>query len=213
MGEDSHRAGELSYAHILGGSFESSDVALRLGIPVGDFESEGDGLGVDPVGAADRGRVFEFPGAALEDLGETLQIFFYDLGGLTNQEGLRGVDYVVGGEAVVEPAGFGADELGNGGGEGDDVVADFGFDLVDAFEAEVGEFADGFGGGLGNLAGGREGFGGGDFDGQPGAEAVFVAPDAGHLGAGVARDQGLSPGSGLRILNARRGVRLGRGRC
>jgi hypothetical protein len=77
------------------------------------------------------------------------QVFFYDIGGLFDQQRLRGVDYVVGGEAVVEPARFGADEFGDRRGEGDDVVANFGFDFVDAFDFEVGALADGFGGGLG----------------------------------------------------------------
>ena len=90
----------------------------------------------------------------------------------------------------MEPAGVRADDFGDGGGEGDDVVADFGFDLVDAFDAEVGALADRLGGFFGDEAGLGEGFGGGDFDGQPGAEAVFVAPDAGHLGPGIARDHG-----------------------
>ena len=111
-------------------------------------------------------------------------------GGLADEQGLRGVDDVVGGESVVEPAGMRADDFGDGGGEGDDVVADLGFDLVDALDAEVGALADGVGGVFGDEAGFGEGLGGGDFDGEPGAEAVFVAPDAGHLGAGVARDHG-----------------------
>ncbi len=41
----------------------------------------------------------------------------------------------------MEPAGVRADDLGDGGGEGDDVVADLGFDFVDAVEAEVGALA------------------------------------------------------------------------
>ena len=196
VGEDSDCAGELADAHVFGGGHEARDVALRFGIPVGDFESEGDGLGVDAVSAADHGRVFELPGAALEDFGEALQILRDDLRRLADEQGLRGVDDVVGGEAVVEPAGVRADDFGDGGGEGDDVVADFGFDLVDAFDAEVGALADGLGGVFGDEAGFGEGFGGGDFDGQPGAEAVFVAPDAGHLGAGVARDHGSPVGRG-----------------
>ena len=50
-------------------------------------------------------------------------------GGLADEQGLRGIDHVVRGEAVVEPAGMGADDFRHRGGEGDDVVADFGFDL------------------------------------------------------------------------------------
>ena len=99
-----------------------------------------------------------------------------------------------------------ADDLRYSGSEGDDVVADLGFDLVDAFDAEVGALADGVGGIFGDEARLGEGLCSGDFDGQPGAEAVFVAPDPGHLGAGVARNHGgvllwVRRNCGLRILN------------
>ena len=73
VGEDADRAGELSDAHVFGGGHEARDVALRFGIPVGELESEGDGLGVDAVRASDHGRVFELPGAALEHVGEALR--------------------------------------------------------------------------------------------------------------------------------------------
>ena len=68
VGEGADGAGELSDPHVFGGRDEARDVALRLRVPVGDFEAEGDGLGVDAVSAADHGRVFEFPGAALRGL-------------------------------------------------------------------------------------------------------------------------------------------------
>jgi hypothetical protein len=38
VSEDSDRAREFSYPHVFRGSHEACDVALRLGIPVGDFE-------------------------------------------------------------------------------------------------------------------------------------------------------------------------------
>ena len=144
---------ELSYAHVFRSGHEARDVALRLGIPVGDFEAEGDGLGVDAVSAADHGSVFELPGAALEDFGEALQVLRDHLRSLADKQGLRGVDDVVGGEAVVEPTGVRADDFGDRRGKGDDVVADLGFDLVDALDAEVGAFADGVGGVHGHEAG------------------------------------------------------------
>ena len=86
----------------------------------------------------------------LEMLGEGDDAGADDGGGLFELEGLRGVDYVGAGEAVVEPAGGGGvgDVLGYGGGEGDDVVTDFGLDLVDAGDGEVAAIADGVGGGL-----------------------------------------------------------------
>jgi len=62
----------------------------------------------------------------------------------------------------VQPAGgFGVcDVLGYGGGEGDDVVADLGFDLVDAGDGEVAAVADGVGGGLRDQAEAGESLGG-----------------------------------------------------
>ena len=47
-----------------------------------------------------------------------------------DQQGLRGVDDVVRSQAVVEPAGVRADDLRHRRGEGDDIVADLGLDLV-----------------------------------------------------------------------------------
>ena len=74
MGECSDRAGKLAHAQIFGGGLEARDIALRLRIPVGDFESEGDGLGVDAVGPPDHGSVFELPRATFEHIGEPLQV-------------------------------------------------------------------------------------------------------------------------------------------
>jgi len=86
----------------------------------------------------------------------------------------------------VEPAGLRSDDFGDRGGEGDDVVADFGLDFLDALQAEIGALADGFGGVFGDNASLGQGFGGGDFHREPGAEAVFIVPDAAHFRAGVA---------------------------
>ena len=144
-----------------------------------------------------------------EDFGEALQVLRDDLRGLADQQRLRGIDDIVGGEAVVEPAGIGADDFGDRGGEGDDVVADLGFDFVDALDAGSRRARGWPGGVFGDQAGFGEGFGGGDFDGEPGAEAVFVAPDAAHLGAGIAGDHGaFSCPAGTEDSKWRRGIRL-----
>src|ERR1700727_849772 len=79
--------------------------------------------------------------------------------------------------------------FGYGGGEGDDVVADFGFDLVDAVDGEGAAVADGVGGGLRDKAEFGESLGGCDLDGEPAAVLVFVGPDAAHGGACVTRNQ------------------------
>ncbi len=69
MGQGADRAGEFADAHVFGGVPETREVALSFGIPVRELEAEGDGFGVDAVGASDLGRVFELPGALLESLG------------------------------------------------------------------------------------------------------------------------------------------------
>ena len=89
----------------------------------------------------------------------------------------------------MQPARLRADLFGDRRGEGDDVVLHLGFDLVDARHVEAALFADGLGGRLRNDAGLGQRFGGGDFHLQPGAELVFVTPDAAHLGAGITSDQ------------------------
>ena len=184
VAEGADGSGELADAEVFGGGVEAGEVALHLGEPEEELEAEGGGFGVDAVGAADDWGAFELRGAAGEDVGE-LQDAFADLGGgFLELEGLGGVYDVGGGEAVVEPAGFGADVLGYRGGEGDDVVLDLGFNLVDAVDGEGGLVADGVGGFLGDDSGFGEGLRGGDFDLEPAAVFIFVGPDAGHLGAG-----------------------------
>ncbi len=150
VAEGAYGSGELADAEVFGGGVEAGEVALHLGVPEEQLEAEGGGFGVDAVGAADDGSVFELEGALLEGFGEGDDAGADDGGGFFELEGLRGVDYVGGGEAVVEPArGFGVgDVLGDGGGEGDDVVTDFGFDLVDAVDGEGAFVADDVCGGL-----------------------------------------------------------------
>ena len=74
MRQGADRAGEFADAHVLGGLPEALDIPLRLGIPVSQLEAERNWLGVNAVGAADHGRVFELPGSALQDFRKPLEI-------------------------------------------------------------------------------------------------------------------------------------------
>lgn len=154
---------------------------------------------MDAVCTADDGGVLELDGAVLEDVGEGDDAGADDSGGFLELEGLCGVDDVGGGEAVVEPAGVlgRVDVLGDGGGEGDDVMTDFGFDLVDAVYGEGSLVTDGVGGGLGDEAEFGEGLRGGDLDSEPAAVFVLVGPDAAHRGASVAGDHRYFPNLAL----------------
>ena len=126
-------AGDFAELHVAGGFAEAGDIALIFGKPVGDLEAEGDGLGMDAVGAADLRGVLKFVGAEIEDFAEEDEVAFDDVRGVADEEGLRGVHDVVGGHAVVQPAGGVGITNGfaDGHGEGDDVVLDAGFEFVD----------------------------------------------------------------------------------
>ena len=120
---------KFSHGHFARGGFEARGVAAIFGVPVRDFQAEGDRLGVDAVRAADFGRVLEFPRALFEDFAETRDAFFDQPRGFADQQRLRGVHHVIGSEPVVQPARrFGiADRFLHHDGEGDHVVADLGF--------------------------------------------------------------------------------------
>ena len=121
---------------------------------------------MDAVGASHLDGVFEFEGAAAEDIEELVGGGEEEVRGLFDLEGLGGIDDVVGGHAVVEPAGGFGDAggghfLGDGGGEGDDVVFDFAFDFEESFDVDGGVGAEGLGGFEGDVAEFGEGLGGG----------------------------------------------------
>ena len=111
--------------------------------------------------------------------------------GLLQHQRLRGIDDVVRGQAVMQPAGGvgvagGGHFFGDGGGEGDDVVLDFALDFVDAGDVEAGVGAQGCGGFGWDFAGFGQGFARGQLHFEPLREAVFVGEDAAHFGARVA---------------------------
>ena len=185
-------AGDFPEFHVASGFAEASDVALIFGEPVGDFEAKGDGLSVDAMGAADLRSVLEFVGAKIEDFAEEDEIAFDDVGGVANEQSLRGVHNVVGGHAVVQPAGgVGiANGFADGHGEGDDVVFDARFDFVDAVGVYFGAGAKNDGGVFRDEAGIGEGFGGGEFDVEPFLVFVGVGPDVAHFLACIAWNHG-----------------------
>jgi len=141
----SHRAGKLADTHLLGRKLKALDVALHLRIPVGQLEAERNRLGVDSVGAADRGSVLELPGAPLQHLAKFRQVVANDGRRLLHQQRLRGVNHVIRRESIMEPARLRPYLFRYGGGEGDDVMLHFGFNLVDASNIDVALFANGLG--------------------------------------------------------------------
>ena len=102
-----------------------------------------------------------------------------------------GVEHVGGGHALVHEARLGADDLGQMGQEGDDVVLGLALDLVDPRDVEGG--IPGLGPDrLGGLLGDHAEFGlrirRMRLDLEPDLEARLRLPDGGHFRAGVAGD-------------------------
>src|SRR5437773_9768329 len=189
VGKGADRPGELSYTHVVRRVLKTRDIALRFGIPVGQLDSKSNRLGVHTVGAADHGRVFEFPGTAFQDLGELLKTRADDFRSLTNEQSLSGITNVVGGQSVMEPARSRAHDLTDSRRKADNIMAHFGFDLIDPLQPEIRSLADSFGSLFRDPASFGQGFSGGDLNRQPGAKAVLIAPIAAHSRAGVAWNQ------------------------
>ena len=99
-----HRAGNFADGHLRGGIAEALDVALIFREPVGDFQSERDRLGVNSVSAADLRSVREIPARAGQHFAKFHQRGFNQSRRVAHLQSLRGVDHIVGGHAVVQPA-------------------------------------------------------------------------------------------------------------
>ena len=101
---------------------------------------------------------------------------------------LRGVDDVRRRQAEMQPARRRPDMLGYRGRKGDDVVLGGLFDGGDARDVELRFFPDVARGIVRNDSGLGHRLGSRNFDLQPGLESPLFAPDAPHVGVGVARN-------------------------
>jgi hypothetical protein len=187
-GVGADRPGELTDAHLPRGVAQAGAAAADLGAPAGELEAEGDGLGVDPVGAADHGQIAVAPGLLRQGVHQPPAVLVQQPGRLGELEREGGVHHVAGGQAVVQPAAGRTGRLGHRLDEGGDVVTGARLDLRHAGRVDAGRPAQG----LGVLAGDHPqfgpGFDGGQLDLEPDLQAVLVRPDTAHGRAGVAGD-------------------------
>jgi hypothetical protein len=187
-------AGHFADRKIARGVAKAREVAAVRIKPIRKLQAKRDWLGVNAVRAPNLRRVLEFAGAALEDFSEAHKIVFDLARRFANHKRLRGVDDVVGSEAVMQPARGGriADGFSDGHGEGDHVMTHAGFEFSDARDnsgIHTRTRANRFGGGARHDAALGKRFGGGELDFEPMPELAFLAPDAAHLFARVSRDQ------------------------
>src|SRR5579872_7567017 len=104
MSQGSNCAREFADAHIFGSLPETFNISLGFGKPDCQLKSESDRLGVNAVCAADHWGVLKFPSAAFQDFRKTIEVGGNNRRGLSDQQRLRRVNHVVGGQAIVKPA-------------------------------------------------------------------------------------------------------------
>ena len=177
MGEGADRATELAHPHGFPGGGEAAVVPSHFRPPESELHAEGHRLGVDAVRPPHHDGPAMFFGPAAQDFPECLDPLEDQIGGADQPGGERGVHHVGTGEPEVDPASLGPDVFRHGLREGDDVVLDRLFDLVDPGDVEAGPLPDDGGGACRNDVLGRHRLGGGDLHLHPGRELGLVGPD------------------------------------
>jgi hypothetical protein len=90
-----HGAGHFADREITRGVTKAREIAAIGVKPIREFQTEGDGLGMNTVGAANLRRVLKLASAALENVAEADKIVFDLARRFANQKRLRGVDNIV----------------------------------------------------------------------------------------------------------------------
>ncbi len=152
------------------------------------FQPERRRFGVDAVGAADHRRAAVLERARPDGRPERVEALEQHVARVLHLQGQRGVEDVRRGEPEVQPPRLGADVLGDGLGERDDVVPGDLLDCLDPRHVERAPLADGARRPGRDEAGLGHRLRGGDLDAQPGCVAVLVAPDPAHGRVCVSRD-------------------------
>ena len=193
MGTISDCTRKLANAHLFGSSSKAFQVTIHFVVEICEYQSEGDRFGMDAMRPADHGSVLEFQGPAAEYFMQTMEIVAENGGSFFDLQSLGSIDDVVRGQAVVQPASFGANFFGDGGGKRDYIMADFCLDFVNPLQVEIGFAADCLGSSFGDKSGIGESLGGSQFDFQPFPELVLVGPDSSHFGTCITCNHELSP--------------------
>ncbi len=143
VGVRADRAGHLADRDRFPRPNESDPVASELQRPERQLAAEGDGLGVDPVGAPGHGGVAMLMCPRDDGDFEPVDLAQDQIAGAHHGDRQPGVDHVVRREPVVQPLGGGAtdpclDDVDEGGG----LVIGDGFAFPDRLEVEVGTLPD-----------------------------------------------------------------------
>ena len=134
MGEGPHRPGNFPNGNGLPGLFQPALITLALVKPDGQFQTEGDGLGMDPVGTADHHRFFMAEGLFPDRFLQGLQVVQQNIGGFFQQDGHGGVQHIGRGQSQMDVPTGRAHVFSHIGQEGDHVVLGDLFQFIDPFD-------------------------------------------------------------------------------
>ena len=146
---------------------------------------------MDAVAAPDGGRVPVFKRAFLQPGQQLIDIADQNIGSALQLDRQAGVQHIGRGHALMHEARLGADDFGQMGEEGDNVVLHLALDLVDAGDAEFGPAAHGpdfFRCLFRDHAKVCQRIGGMGLDLEPDAEFGFGRPDRHHVRPCVTRN-------------------------
>ena len=208
VGEGADGAGNGASRHFLAGGNETLAAAGEFRIGLGQFQAECHRFGMDAVRAADGRRHLVLEGTLLDGGEQSVDIGDQQVGRPHELDVQAGVEHVGGGHALVDEARIGADEFGQMGEEGDDVVLRHPLDFVDPGDVEgdvAGPVPDRLCALLGDNAEVGEGVAGMGLDLKPDAEPGLRVPDFYHFGARIAGDHVERPALARGVTGTRKG--------
>ena len=185
------RARDCAGRNFLAGDRKPFAGAAEFRVGKSEFQAERDRLGVNAMRAADGRRHLVLEGAFLQRRQHSVDISNQEVRGAGQLNVEAGVEHIGGGHALVHEASFGADDFGQMGQEGDDVVLGLALDLVDPLDIERGVFGlgpNGFGGFFRDHPEFRLRVRRMRLDLEPDLETGLGLPDGGHFRAGIAGD-------------------------
>jgi len=182
--------------------------ALERGVMRRQFQAEACRFGVYAVAASDGRRADMLVDLLPENLEQGVNVVQQDRRRVFHLDGQRRIQYVARRHALMDETRVGPDVFGQIGQKGQNVVARFPLDPVDAGQVPFALFPDVFRGLRRNDAETGLSVAGMRLNLEPYAESVFRLPNSRHFGAGITRDHGVSitvpahreppPGTGMR---------------
>ena len=197
LGKGADGARDGAGGDFLAGGDQAVAGAGKFRVGIGQLEPERHRLGMDAMGAADGRGHLVLEGTLLERRQNLVDVRNQQVRGAGELDVETGVEHVGGGHALMDEAGLGADDFGQMGEEGDDVVLGLALNLVDPGDVEGGIFGlgpDRLRGFVRDCADFRQRVSRMRLDLEPDLEAGLRLPDGGHFRAGIAGNHRRAPG-------------------